>query len=45
VPTRGLIHTRRFVLGAVSLYQVTLLYRFEHHQDLRVGLKAFLKAA
>jgi hypothetical protein len=45
VPTRGLARTRRFALGAVFLYQLSLLYRFEHHQDLRVGLKAFLKAA
>src|SRR3954449_6280365 len=45
VPTRGLIRTQRFALGAVFVYQLTLLYRFEHHQDLRVGLKAFLKAA
>jgi Transposase DDE domain len=45
VPTRGLVRTQRFALGAVFVYQVTLLYRFEHHQDLRVGLKAFLKAA
>jgi hypothetical protein len=45
VPTRGLVRTRRFALGAIFLYQVALLYRFEHHQDLRVGLKAFLKAA
>jgi hypothetical protein len=45
VPTRGLARTRRFALGAVLVYQLTLLYRFEHHQDLRVGLKAFLKAA
>jgi hypothetical protein len=50
VPTRGLVRTRRFALGAVFLYavflyQVTLLYRFKHQQDLRVGLKAFLKAA
>src|SRR4051794_33645309 len=45
VPTRGLVRTQRFALGAVFLYQVTLLYRFQHHQDLRVGLKAFLKAA
>jgi hypothetical protein len=45
VPTRGLVRTRRFALGAVLVYQLTLLYRFEHHQDLRVGLKAFLKAA
>ena len=45
VPTRGLIRTQRFALGAVFLYQLTLLYRFEHRLDLRVGLKAFLKAA
>lgn len=45
VPTRGLARTRRFALGAVLAYQLTLLYRFEHQQDLRVGLKAFLKAA
>jgi len=45
VPTRGLVRTQRFALGAVFVYQVTLLYRFEHRQDLRVGLKAFLKAA
>src|SRR5215210_1447155 len=45
VPTRGLIATRRFVLGAVLVYQLTLLYRHEHRQDLRIGLKAFLKAA
>ena len=45
VPTRGLIRTRRFALGAVLLYQLALLYRFQHGQDLRVGLKAFLKAA
>lgn len=45
VPTRGLARARRFALGAVLVYQLTLLYRFEHGQDLRVGLKAFLKAA
>jgi hypothetical protein len=45
VPTRGLQPTRRYVLGAVFVYQLTLLYRFEHGGNLRVGLKAFLKAA
>lgn len=45
VPTRGLRATRRFILGAVFIYQLTLLYRFEHGHDLRVGLKACLKAA
>lgn len=45
VPTKGLIATQRFVLGAVFVYQLGLLYRFEHDLDLNVGLKALLKAA
>jgi hypothetical protein len=45
VPTKGLVNTRRFALGAIFVYQLVLLYRFEHHMPLRVGLKAFLKAA
>jgi hypothetical protein len=45
VPTRGLGRTQRWALGAVLVYQLTLLDRFEHGGDLRVGLKALLKAA
>jgi hypothetical protein len=45
VPTKGLGATQRFALGALFVYQLGLLYRFEHQQPLRVGLKAFLKAA
>ena len=45
VPTKGLINTQRFALGAILLYQLALLYRFEHELTLCVGLKAFLKAA
>jgi hypothetical protein len=45
VPTKGLRATRRFVLGAVLVYQVTLWLRFELGLDLRVGLKPFLQAA
>lgn len=45
VPTRGELPTARFALGAVFVYQLTLLYRHEHALDLRVGLKPFLKAA
>ena len=44
VPTKGLVNTRRFALGAVLVYQLALLYRFQHDLSLRVGLKAFLKA-
>jgi hypothetical protein len=45
VPTRGLVATQRFALGAVLVYQLTLLHRFEAGADLRVGLKPFLQAA
>jgi Transposase DDE domain len=45
VPTKGLTNTRRFALGAVFVYQLTLWYRHEHDLDLRVGLEPFLKAA
>ena len=44
VPTKGLVNTTRFALGAVLVYQMALLYQYEHGRDLRVGLKAFLKA-
>ena len=45
VLTKGLVNTQRFALGAILVYQLALLYRFEHGLDLNVGLKAFLKAA
>ena len=45
VPTKGLVATKRFALGAILVYQLALLYRFEHGLSLRVGLKAFLRAA
>ncbi len=45
VPTKGLVKTHCFALGAVFVYQLTLWYRFEHGLALRQGLKAFLKAA
>lgn len=45
VPTRGLVATQRFALGAVLVYQLTLLYRAQTGSDLRVGLKSFLQAA
>ena len=45
VPTRGLAATARWVLGAVFVYQLTLLLRHDADLDLRVGLKPFLQAA
>ena len=45
VPTKGLINTQRFALGAIFVYQLALLYRFEQDQPLNIGLKPFLRAA
>jgi hypothetical protein len=45
VPTRGLRATRRHVLGAVFVYQLTLLHRCATGRALRVGLKPCLQAA
>ncbi|MGH2355365.1 MAG: hypothetical protein ACRDI2_10210 [Chloroflexota bacterium] len=45
VPTRGLVATRRWVLGAVLVCQLLLLHRFETGRPLRTGLKPCLLAA
>lgn len=45
VPTKGHVNTQRFALGAVFVYQVILLYRFQQGLGLRQGLKSFLKAS
>jgi hypothetical protein len=45
VPTRGLINTQRFALGAVLVYQLALLYRHERKLEINRGLKPFLRAA
>ncbi len=45
VPTKGLINTQRFALGAVFVYQLALLYRHERNLDINRGLKSFLRAA
>ena len=45
VPTKGLINTRRFALGAIVVDPLAWPHRFEQSQDLRVGLNPFLKAA
>ena len=44
VPTRGLINTQRFALGAVLVYQLALLYRHERKLEINRGLKPFLRA-
>jgi hypothetical protein len=45
VPTRGLVATRRFALGAVLLYQLILWHHAIYDRDLRQGLKPFLRSA
>jgi transposase len=45
VPTRGLLPTRLFALGAVLLYQLTLWQHAIADRDLRQGLKPFLLSA
>jgi hypothetical protein len=45
VTTKGQQNTARFALGAIFVCQLALLYHYEHEQDLRARLKAFLKAA
>jgi hypothetical protein len=45
VPTKGLVATQRFVLSAVFVYQLAILYCFLQNSDLRIGFKALLKAA
>jgi len=45
VPTKGLINTQRFALGAVLVYQLAILYRHERKLEINRGLKPFLRAA
>jgi hypothetical protein len=45
VPTRGETATARWVLGAILVYQLTLLNRHHRGLDLRTCLKPFLQAA
>lgn len=45
VPTKGLVSTQRYALGAVLVYQLVLWHRHEQGLSLRKGLKACIKAA
>jgi hypothetical protein len=45
VPTKGRVNTVRFVLGAVLVYRLALLYRHERGLQTNVGMKPFLRAA
>jgi hypothetical protein len=45
VPVKGLKRTQLIVLGAVLLYQLVLLYQFQHGKPLGQGIKPLLRAA
>lgn len=45
VPTKGLVSTQRYALGAVLVYQLVLWQRHEQGLPLRQGLKPYIKAA
>jgi hypothetical protein len=45
VPVKGLRRTRLLVLGAVLVYQLVLLYQFQHDKPLGKAVKPFLRAA
>ncbi len=45
VPTRGLRHTQLIVLGAIFVYQLVLLYQFEHNLPVGRDIKPLLRAA
>jgi len=45
VPVKGLKRTQLIVLGAVLLYQLVLLYQFDHPKPLGKGIKPLLRAA
>ena len=45
VPVKGLRRTQLIVLGAVLVYQLVLLYQFEHHLTLGLAIKPLLRAA
>ena len=45
VPVKGLKRTQLIVLGAILVYQLVLLYQFEHNKPIGVGIKPLLRAA
>lgn len=45
VPVKGLKRTQLIVLGAVLLYQLVLLFQFEHKHFVGRGIKPLLRAA
>jgi hypothetical protein len=45
VPVKGLKRTQLIVLGAIFVYQIVLLYQFEHKLPVGRGIKPLLRAA
>ena len=45
MPVKGLQRSQLLALGAVVVYQLVLLYQYEHHLPLGKGIKPLLRAA
>jgi hypothetical protein len=45
MPVKGLQRSQWLALGAVVVYQLVLLYQYEHHLPLGKGIKPLLRAA
>lgn len=45
MPVKGLKRCQLFALGAVLLYQLVLLYQYEHQMPLGIDIKPLLRAA
>ena len=45
MPVKGLRHCQLVALGALFLYQLVLLYQYEHHMPIGLEVKALLRAA
>jgi DDE family transposase len=45
MPVKGLCRSQLLALGAIFVYQLVLLYQFEHHLPIGKGITAFLHAA
>ena len=45
MPVKGLACWQLFALCAILLYQLVLLYQYEHQMPLGIGIKPLLRAA
>ena len=45
MPVKGLRRSQLLALGAIFVYQLVLLYQYQHALPIGRGIKAFLRAA